>query len=145
MPTSAAPSTRITYLKGGAVLGMFESWLGEDGFRAGIRTHMQRFPHGVADVEDFMASLARGSGRPDVVPAFRSFIDQPGVPLVTAKLECGAEGAVLAVSQSRYLPVGSRGDPQRTWQLPVCVRYGTAAGYRQGLRAGDGRRRPGSR
>ncbi|MDH5255234.1 MAG: M1 family metallopeptidase, partial [Gammaproteobacteria bacterium] len=32
----------ITYLKGGAVLGMFESWLGEDGFRAGIRTHMQR-------------------------------------------------------------------------------------------------------
>jgi hypothetical protein len=56
----------ITYLKGGAVLGMFESWLGEDGFRAGIRTHMERFPHGVADVEDFMASLAKGSGRPDV-------------------------------------------------------------------------------
>ena len=53
----------ITYLKGGAVLGMFESWLGEDGFRAGIRTHMQRFPHGVADVEDFMASLAKGSGQ----------------------------------------------------------------------------------
>lgn len=116
----------ITYLKGGAVLGMFESWLGEGGFRAGIRTHMQRFPYGVADVEDFMASLAKGSGRPDVVPAFRSFIDQPGVPLVTAQLECGAGGAVLAVSQSRYLPVGSRGDPQRAWQLPMCVRYGTA-------------------
>ena len=63
-----------------------------------------------------------------MVPAFRSFIDQPGVPLVTAKLECGAEGPVLAVSQSRYLPVGSRGDPQRTWQLPVCVRYGAAGG-----------------
>ena len=62
---------------------MFESYLGEDSFRAGIRTHMQRFPYGVADVEDFMASLAEGSGRPDVVPAFRSFIDQPGVPLVT--------------------------------------------------------------
>ncbi len=118
----------ITYLKGGAVLGMFESWLGEEGFRAGIRNHMRRFPHGVADVEDFMASLAQGSGRPDVVPAFRSFIDQPGVPLVSAKLECGAAGAVLDVSQSRYLPVGSRGDPQRTWQIPLCVRYGTAAG-----------------
>ena len=115
----------ITYLKGGAVLGMFESWLGEDRFRAGIRLHMQRFPHGVADVEDFMSSLAEGSGRPDVVPAFRSFIDQPGVPLVTAKLDCGSEGAVLAVSQSRYLPVGSRGDPRRSWQLPLCVRYGT--------------------
>lgn len=118
----------ITYLKGGAVLGMFESWLGEEHFRAGIRTHMQRFPHAVADVEDFMASLATGSGRPDLVPAFRSFIDQPGVPLVTARLECGAEGAVLDVSQSRYLPVGSKGDPRRTWQLPLCVRYGTAEG-----------------
>jgi alanyl aminopeptidase len=118
----------ITYLKGGAVLGMFESWLGEERFRAGIRTHMERFPHAVADVEDFMASLAKGSGRPDLVPAFRSFIDQPGVPLVTARLECGAEGAVLHVSQSRYLPVGSRGDPQRNWQLPLCVRYGTTTG-----------------
>ena len=118
----------ITYLKGGAVLGMFENWLGEERFRAGIRTHMQRFPHGVADVEDFMASLAKGSKRPDLVPAFRSFIDQPGVPLVTTTLECDAEGAVLNVSQSRYLPVGSRGDPQRTWQLPLCVRYGTATG-----------------
>ena len=115
----------ITYLKGGAVLGMFESWLGEEGFRAGIRTHMERFPHGVADVEDFMASLAKGSGRSDVVPAFRSFIDQPGVPLVTAKLACDADGAALVVSQSRYLPVGSRGNPQSTWQLPVCVRHGT--------------------
>lgn len=113
----------ITYLKGGAVLGMFESWLGEEGFRAGIRVHMRRFPHAVADVNDFMASLAEGSGRPDVVPAFRSFIDQPGVPLVTAQLACSGAGAALKVTQSRYLPVGSRGDTRQTWQLPLCVRY----------------------
>ncbi len=118
----------ITYLKGGAVLGMFESWLGEDGFRAGIRTHMQRFPHGVADVDDFMASLAAGSKRPDVVPAFRSFIDQPGVPLVTATLRCGPDGAALAVGQSRYLPVGSRGETRQSWQLPLCLRYDDGQG-----------------
>ena len=118
----------ITYLKGAAVLGMFESYLGEDKFRAGIRTHMQRFPYAVADVEDFMASLARGSGRADIVPAFRSFIDQPGVPLVTTSLECGPEGASLQLAQSRYLPVGSRGDPSRSWQLPLCLRYGDGAG-----------------
>ncbi len=118
----------ITYLKGGAVLGMFESYLGETQFRAGIRTHMQRFPHGVADVEDFMTSLAQGSGRADVVPAFRSFIDQPGVPLVSASLQCAGEGPVLKLAQSRYLPVGSRGDARRTWQVPLCVRHGTAAG-----------------
>ncbi len=118
----------ITYLKGGAVLAMFESWLGEESFRAGIRTHMRRFPHAVADVEDFMASLAQGSRRSDVVPVFRSFIDQPGVPLVTVTLRCAQEGVTLEVEQSRYLPVGSRGESQRRWQIPVCVRYANAAG-----------------
>jgi len=120
----------ITYLKGGGVLSMFESYLGEEGFRDGMRAHMRRFPHAVADVEDFMASLAQGSGRPDVVPAFRSFIDQPGVPIVDATLSCvddrnGRSGsATISLRQSRYLPVGSKGDPNQTWQLPFCVRYG---------------------
>lgn len=118
----------ITYLKGGAVLGMVEAWLGEESFRAGIRTHMQRFPHAVANVEDFMASLAQGSGRKDVVPVIRSFIDQPGVPLVTTQLRCGPDGASLEIGQSRYLPIGSRGDPRRQWQIPLCVRYEGADG-----------------
>jgi alanyl aminopeptidase len=118
----------ITYLKGGAVLGMFESWLGEENFRAGIRTHMQRFPHAVADVNDFMASLADGSRRPDVVPAFRSFIDQPGVPLATMRLACTDGGASLLVEQSRYLPVGSRGETRQSWQLPLCVRFADGNG-----------------
>jgi alanyl aminopeptidase len=119
----------ITYLKGGGVLSMFESYLGEDGFRDGLRAHMRRFPHSVADVEDFMASLAEGSGRPDVVPAFRSFIEQPGVPIVDVSLECDpGEPATLSVRQSRYLPVGSRGDPAQTWHLPLCVRTWDAEG-----------------
>lgn len=121
----------ITYLKGSAVLAMFEGYLGEAGFRAGIRRHMQRFTHGVADVEDFMASLAEGSGRPDIVPAFRSFIDQAGVPLVAVELDC-TDGRVSArLQQSRYLPLGSRGDPGQTWQIPVCLRSAGPAGSAQ--------------
>lgn len=114
----------ITYLKGGGVLSMFEGYLGEEAFRAGIRTHMRRFPYGVADVEDFMASLAQGSGRADVVPAFRSFIDQPGVPLVSVAVHCDAQGASLELRQERYLPLGSRGERGQTWQIPMCLRYG---------------------
>lgn len=118
----------ITYLKGGGVLGMFEGYLGEEAFRAGIRLHMRRFPYGVADVEDFMASLAQGSGRPDVVPAFRSFIDQPGVPLVDLRLSCGPDGARLELAQERYLPLGSRGDRRQAWQIPMCVAHGRGEG-----------------
>lgn len=118
----------ITYLKGAAVLTMFENWLGEKAFKAGIRTHLNRFANKTANVDDFMNSLATGSGRPDVIPAFRSFIDQPGLPLVTATLECATDGVSLDVSQSRYLPVGSKGDPRQTWQIPLCVRYGSGNG-----------------
>lgn len=114
----------ITYLKGGGVLSMFEGYLGEEAFRAGIRRHMRRFPYGVADVEDFMASLAQGSGRADVVPAFRSFIDQPGVPLVSVAVHCDAQGASLELQQERYLPLGSRGERRQAWQIPMCLRYG---------------------
>jgi len=113
----------ITYLKGGAVLAMFENYLGEERFRAGIRRHIERFPHDVADVEDFMSSLAEGSERPDVVTAFRSFIDQAGIPIVGVAAGCSNEAAELSLNQSRFLPLGSKGDTQRTWEIPLCVSY----------------------
>ena len=112
----------ITYQKGGAVLAMFETYLGEEGFRDGVRTHMQRFPHGTATVDDFMQSMADGSGRPEVIPAFRSFIEQPGVPLLSAELDCSGAPA-LKLSQSRYAPLGSAIDANQTWQVPVCAAF----------------------
>lgn len=117
----------ITYAKGGAVLSMFESWLGEAAFRAGVRLHMRRFEHDVADYENFLSSLAQGSGRPEIVEAFSSFLFQPGVPLVSVRLACG-ERVELAVEQSRYLPLGSTAERDRIWKLPVCVRYGDGKG-----------------
>ena len=85
----------ITYSKGGGVLAMFENYLSEDGFRDGVRLHMQRFPDGVADVNDFMASLAEGSGNEAVVESFKSFIFQPGIPYLNVELSCPAIDAGL--------------------------------------------------
>ena len=112
----------ITYSKGGGVLSMFESYLGEDKFRDGVRLHMQRFANDVATTDDFMRSLADGSGKPEVVPAFRSFIDQPGVPLVTAKVTCEGDKATVTLKQSRFRPLGSSVEPGQQWQIPACVR-----------------------
>ena len=113
----------ITYLKGGSVLAMFENYLGVERFRDGIRTHIDRFPHDVADVENFMSSLADGSERPDVVTAFRSFIDQAGIPIVGVTTNCGDNKVQLSLTQSRYLPLGSKGDSRRQWEIPLCVSY----------------------
>jgi len=118
----------ITYQKGGAVLEMFEAWLGEEAFREGVRLHMQRFAHDVADVNDFMQSLADGANRPDVVEAFRSFLFQPGVPLVTADVDCSRNAPFLTLRQERYLPLGSKGDRDSTWSVPVCVAFDSGNG-----------------
>ncbi len=85
------------------------------------RLHMERHAHGVATAEDFMQSIADGSQNPDVVPAFRSFLEQPGVPLIETGLDCADESPTLTLRQSRYRPLGSAIDANRRWQVPVCV------------------------
>ena len=81
----------ITYQKGSAVLAMFERWIGEDTFRDGIRAYLGAHRFGTARSEDLLAALAQASGR-DVATPFFSFLEQPGVPLVSANLSCGEGG-----------------------------------------------------
>jgi alanyl aminopeptidase len=111
----------ITYKKGGAVLEMFERWMGADHFRDGIRLYLRRHREGTATTEDLLAALDAVDDR-DVATPFRSFLTQPGVPLIRAKLECNDGRGALALSQERYFPIGSDGDPRQSWQIPLCVR-----------------------
>jgi len=57
---------RITYQKGGGVLAMLERYIGEEGFRKGIQLHMDRYADGTANADDFIASVAEGSGISEV-------------------------------------------------------------------------------
>jgi len=117
----------ITYRKGGGVLSMFESYLGVEAFQKGVRLHMKRFEHDVATADDFFQSLADGSGNPDVVPAMKSFVDQAGLPLVTAQASCMDDNKTMAVNltQSRYAPLGSKTKQGQRWKIPVCIKFGT--------------------
>jgi cytosol alanyl aminopeptidase len=112
----------ITYVKGMAVLAMFERWLGEDEFQNGIREYLGAHRFGSATSEDLLDALSRVSGR-DVGTPFRTFLMQPGVPLVEMELACEGEQRAVRVRQSRFLPVGSEGDRAQRWQIPICVRY----------------------
>ncbi|MFQ5534332.1 MAG: M1 family metallopeptidase [Sphingomonadales bacterium] len=122
----------ITYRKGGGVIAMFERYLGAEKFRAGVHHHMSRFAHNTATSKDFMESLAQGSGDESVVAAFSSFLDQPGLPMVKAKLSCGADGAAsVSLKQSRYLRLGSRPAGEQQWQIPVCLAYEADGAHHQ--------------
>jgi alanyl aminopeptidase len=117
----------ITYQKGGGVLAMLERYVGEDDFQAGVRLHMKRHADKTATAEDFIASVAEGSDRAEIEASFKSFIEQPGVPLLSTRLDCtDSANPQLIVSQQRYAPLGSAIDPDSgQWHVPMCIAYST--------------------
>ncbi|MDQ3034648.1 MAG: M1 family metallopeptidase, partial [Myxococcota bacterium] len=114
----------ITYQKGGGVLSMFEQWIGEDAFREGIRVYLRQHRFGTATSEDLLSALSEAAGR-DVTSPFRTFLEQPGVPLIEARLNCEGGTARVEIAQSRYTPVGSDAPRDRTWSVPVCITHPT--------------------
>ncbi|MFN7132438.1 MAG: M1 family metallopeptidase, partial [Myxococcales bacterium] len=121
---------RLTYSKGAGVLAMFERWLGPEAFRAGMRLYMQRHAFGNATSADLFAALSEAAGR-DARGAFHSFTAQPGVPLLDVEVRCAEGGTALDVTQSRYLPLGSRASREGQWIVPFCVRYAVSGEARE--------------
>jgi len=116
----------ITYDKGSALLNMFESYMGREKFRAGIHRYLTKYSWKNATSAEFLAALAGDDT--SVAAAFSTFLEQPGVPLVTAALDCSGGAAKLELSQRRFLPLGSVGSADQTWQIPVCARYPSGQG-----------------
>jgi alanyl aminopeptidase len=120
----------ITYQKGGGVLSMFESWLGPEIFRDGVRAHMERHAFGNATYEDLLHSLGEASGT-DLRAPFESFLTQPGVPFLRAARVCDDGESRLEITQERYRPAGARFDAAAQWQIPVCAHYGVGEETRE--------------
>jgi cytosol alanyl aminopeptidase len=106
----------ITYQKGAAVLAMFERYLGKDAFQKGVRSYLEAHRHGSATADDLLAALGGNVAAP-----FHTFLDKPGVPFLDIKVGC-AGTPKLSITQTRYFPLGSTGDPKATWQVPFCAR-----------------------
>ncbi len=132
----------ITYRKGGGVLAMFESYLGADNFRAGVRLYMQRHAYGNANAKDFLQALSDASKNAAVVPAFESFLTQNGVPKLSVALQCNKGKAMLTVTQTRFQSFSAQengaqenGAQQdnahknntQLWRVPFCFKFNDGA------------------
>ena len=112
----------IAYEKGAAVIRMIEAWLGEEPFRQGVNAYIERFQYSNARAEDFWGTLTKATGKP-VDRVMRTFVDHPGLPLVSLDVKCSGDTALALVSQARYVR-----DPQaplpalKPWEIPVCVK-----------------------
>ena len=141
MVTDARPSTRairqpveatdnliqaadeLAYNKGQAVLGMFEAWLGAETFRQGIIDYITKNRWGNATANDLWASLTAASKK-DFSSTMASFLDQPGVPIVTAELTLDGQ---LKLAQRRAATFG-HSHSDEVWSIPVALRYADKSG-----------------
>ncbi|HSO19489.1 MAG TPA: M1 family aminopeptidase, partial [Desulfosarcina sp.] len=109
--TSTAP---IIYSKGGSILRQLESWIGPEAFKAGLRRYLTDFAYGSAASHNLWESLADASGMP-VAETMRSWVTQPGFPLVTAV----RRGGTLRLRQERFTYLSN--DADQVWLVPVAV------------------------
>lgn len=103
----------IVYAKGSRLMHMLHRWLGDDMLRAGLKIYFERHQYGNTVGRDLWNALSEVSGR-DVAGFMDSWLEQPGYPLVTAKIE----NDTLTISQEQFF-IGENEDKGRLWQVPL--------------------------
>jgi aminopeptidase N len=115
----------IAYDKAASVVRMLESYLGEEGFRAGVRQYLKQHAYGNATADDFWKTLAEVSKKP-VDQIMSTFVKQPGAPLVSVRTQCSGRATEATLSQTRYFSDRRlfESGSQELWQVPVCMKEG---------------------
>ena len=107
----------LTYQKGAAILRMLERYLGEEGFRDGIRLYLKRHEYANTETHDLWDAIEHATGEP-VRRIMDRWIWQGGYPLLTVAPDASDRG--IRISQSRFLADG--GVDTSTWDVPLRTR-----------------------
>jgi aminopeptidase N/puromycin-sensitive aminopeptidase len=114
----------IAYDKSAAVLRMVESYVGRETFRRGVTNYLTKHSYANAAAEDFWGAIAQVSGKP-VDKVMKTFVDQPGAPVVSVAAKCTAKGETeVTLAQQRFYYDRKRmeaGGPE-LWNVPVCLK-----------------------
>lgn len=103
----------IVYAKGSRLMHMLRRWLGDEAFRAGLKIYFERHQYGNTIGRDLWSALSEASGR-NVAAFMDSWLEQPGYPLVTVKVE----NDTLTISQKQFF-IGENEPKNRLWQVPL--------------------------
>ena len=118
----------IAYEKTAGVLGMIEAYVGPEAFRKGVSSYLEKYATSNAAGEDFWMEMTRVTEKP-VNRIMKSFVDQPGAPVLSVSSRCVSGATEVTVRQQRF--VGSpdadaaKAAATQTWTLPVCVKTGS--------------------
>ena len=113
----------IAYGKAAAVLRMLESYLGEESFREGVNAYLRQHQYANATAADFWDAEAQTSKKP-VDKIMPTWVEQPGVPIVSVKAQCSSDSTMVTLAQRRYYIDRTEFDApnQQLWQIPLCLK-----------------------
>lgn len=103
----------IVYAKGGRLLHMMQTWIGEDAFRAGLKAYFTTHQYGNTIGDNLWDALSEAS-RKDVSKLMHTWITQSGYPVVHASLE---DGEIL-LRQEQFF-VGPHEPSDKIWPIPL--------------------------
>ena len=103
----------IVYAKGSRLMHMLRRWLGDDAFRKGLGSYFEKHQYGNTIGRDLWDALSQASGR-DVAAFMDAWLEQPGYPVVTAKVE----NDCLILTQKQFF-IGEHEDKGRLWPVPL--------------------------
>ncbi|APR07800.1 Aminopeptidase N [Lentilactobacillus parabuchneri] len=107
----------IVYAKGARMLVMARALVGDGALRKGLKAYFDAHKFHNATGADLWSALGDASGM-DVGAIMNSWLEQPGYPVVTAKVVDGQ----LTLSQQQFF-IGKGHDVDRKWQIPLNSNY----------------------
>ncbi len=103
----------IVYAKGGRLLVMVRKLIGEEAFRAGLKSYFEKFAYKNTVGNDLWQELESASGQP-IVNLMNAWISQPGLPVVS--VSSSHDAAIL--SQERFF-IGEHQPSDALWPIPL--------------------------
>ncbi|MEZ4399309.1 MAG: M1 family metallopeptidase [Kofleriaceae bacterium] len=110
----------ISYQGGGAVLQQLTAWLGEPALVAALGRYLDQHPWGTVTSDDLIAAVRAIDPDQPVAAVIEAALAAAARPALRLRLACRPGRAAVVVE-----PLG---DPR---PVPVCVRWGSAAGDRR--------------
>jgi aminopeptidase N len=111
----------IAYEKTAAVLRMIEAYVGAEPFRKAVSSYLQKYSWSNAAGEDFWTEVSRVTGRP-IDRVLRTFVEQPGAPVLSIRNSCSGGSGEIAVSQSRFYGTPGPTGAAQSWTFPACFK-----------------------
>jgi len=103
----------IVYAKGGRLLRMLQTYIGDETLQAGLKTYFKKYAYQNTEANDLWECLSEASGQ-DIGLLMNTWISQSGYPV----LNVSQEGDQIHLQQEQFF-IGAHEPSEKLWPIPL--------------------------